>query len=119
MAACSSAWLNGILAVNRLAAIDSFWRAANYVSAALLYLRSNPMLRRPLAFEDVKPRAVGHWGCVPALNFIWANLLAAIRATGVDVRFFFGSGHAGPAWLSCSYLEGSLDARSLLQNWRE
>jgi xylulose-5-phosphate/fructose-6-phosphate phosphoketolase len=90
------------------ATIDLFWRTANFISLSLLYLRSNPMLLRPLAFEHLKPTAIGHWGCVPALNFIWANLLTAIQETGRDVRFFLGTGHAGPAWISCSFLEGSL-----------
>lgn len=89
-------------------AIDAFWRAANYLSASLLYLRSNATLRRPLELSDLKPRAVGHWGCAPSLNFLWANLLYAIQATGADVRLFLGTGHAGASWLACTSLEGSL-----------
>ncbi|MFP5274546.1 MAG: hypothetical protein ACLGGO_30810 [Coleofasciculus sp.] len=89
-------------------AIKAFWEAANYISVCLLYLKENPMLHRPLVLSDVKPRAVGHWGCVPSLNFIWATLLFVIRSTNTDVRLFLGTGHAGAAWLACSYLEGSL-----------
>jgi xylulose-5-phosphate/fructose-6-phosphate phosphoketolase len=88
--------------------IKAFWEAANYISVCLLYLKENPMLHRPLILSDVKPRAVGHWGCVPSLNFIWATLLCVIRSTNTDVRLFLGTGHAGAAWLACSYLEGSL-----------
>lgn len=89
-------------------AIKAFWEAANYISVCLLYLRKNTMLHTPLTISDVKPRGVGHWGCVPSLNFIWANLLFFIRSTNNDVRLFLGTGHAGAAWLACSYLEGSL-----------
>ncbi|WP_035753811.1 phosphoketolase family protein [Parafrankia discariae] len=90
-----------------IAAVQKFERAANYLSVALMYLRSNPMLSRSLSPEDLKPRAVGHWGCTPGIAFIWANLLAAITATEADVRLFVGTGHAGAAWLACTYLEGS------------
>ncbi|MBI3859787.1 MAG: hypothetical protein HY296_06100 [Thaumarchaeota archaeon] len=93
---------------NSIKAINSFWKAANYVSVCLLYLRSNPMLLRDLDLTDFKPRALGHWGCVPSINFIWANLLSTIRSTSSDVRLFLGTGHAGASWLACSYLEGSL-----------
>ena len=34
--------------------IDAYWRAANYLSVGQIYLRDNPLLRRPLAIEDVK-----------------------------------------------------------------
>jgi xylulose-5-phosphate/fructose-6-phosphate phosphoketolase len=97
-------------------AIEAFWQAANYISVCLLYLRSNPMLRRPLTLSDIKPRVVGHWGCVPSLNFIWANLLSVISATGIDVRLFFGTGHAGAVWLACTYLEGSLSHYYVLKD---
>ncbi|HKO44905.1 MAG TPA: hypothetical protein VJU84_16630 [Pyrinomonadaceae bacterium] len=91
-------------------AVEAFWAAANYISACLLYLKANPLLSEDLAFTDLKPRALGHWGCVPALNFIWASLLSVIRSTGADVRLFFGTGHSGAAWLACSYLEQSLSS---------
>ena len=28
--------------------LDAYWRAANYVSVGQLYLKDNPLLRRPL-----------------------------------------------------------------------
>ena len=61
-----------------------------------------------MTLDDVKPRALGHWGCVPGLNFVCANLLAAVRNSAADLRLFIGTGHAGASWLSCTYLEGSL-----------
>lgn len=36
--------------------MDAYWRAANYLAAAQLYLLDNPLLRRPLTLEDVKKK---------------------------------------------------------------
>lgn len=36
--------------------------AANYLSAAQIYLLANPLLRTPLRPEHIKPRLLGHWG---------------------------------------------------------
>jgi len=45
-----------------LRTLDGYWRAANYLSAGQIYLMANPLLRRPLRPEDIKPRLLGHWG---------------------------------------------------------
>ena len=45
--------------------IDAYFRAANYLSAAQLYLLDNPLLRRKLTLKDIKPNVVGHWGTAP------------------------------------------------------
>jgi len=34
--------------------VDAYWRSANYLSVGQLYLRNNPLLRRPLEMTDVK-----------------------------------------------------------------
>lgn len=34
--------------------LDAYWRAANCLSVAQIYLRSNPLLRQPLQRSDVK-----------------------------------------------------------------
>jgi xylulose-5-phosphate/fructose-6-phosphate phosphoketolase len=52
----------------RLDQLDSFFRAANYLGAAQLYLRENALLREPLRPEHIKPRLLGHWGTQPGLN---------------------------------------------------
>ncbi|HAS33645.1 MAG TPA: hypothetical protein DCS84_15310, partial [Microbacterium sp.] len=48
-----------------LARLDAWWRAANYLSVGQIYLLENPLLRRPLVAEHVKPRLLGHFGTVP------------------------------------------------------
>ena len=39
-----------------LTRLDAWWRAANYVSVGQIYLLDNPLLRRPLEADDIKPR---------------------------------------------------------------
>ena len=34
--------------------INGYWRAANYLSVGQIYLRDNPLLKRPLKKEDIK-----------------------------------------------------------------
>ena len=51
-----------------VAAIDAYWRAANYLTVGQIYLRDNPLLREPLRPEHIKPRLLGHWGTSPGLN---------------------------------------------------
>ena len=51
--------------------IDAYWRAANYLSVGQIYLRDNPLLKRPLKSSDVKRMLLGHWGTTPGQNFIY------------------------------------------------
>ena len=88
--------------------LDAYWRAANYISAGQIYLLDrNPLLRRSLTPEDIKPRLLGHWGTTPGLNFVYAHLNRAIVQRDLDVVFMAGPGHGGPALLANSYLEGT------------
>ena len=54
--------------------MDAYWRAANYLSVGQLYLRDNPLLRKPLKLEQVKSMLLGHWGTTPGQNFIYVHL---------------------------------------------
>ncbi|WP_299837068.1 phosphoketolase [uncultured Jannaschia sp.] len=90
-----------------LDSVDAWWRAANYLSAAQIYLMDNPLLDRPLEREDIKPRLLGHWGTSPGLNFVQAHLNRAIRARDLDVLFVAGPGHGAPAVLANAWLDGS------------
>ena len=53
-----------------LGTIDAYWRAANYLSVGQMYLRDNPLLKRPLTVADIKRMLLGHWGTTPGQNFI-------------------------------------------------
>ncbi|MDN3903041.1 phosphoketolase family protein [Arthrobacter sp. YD2] len=90
-----------------LAGVDAWWRAANYLSAGQIYLRDNPLLRRPLEASDVKARLLGHWGTTPGLNFIYAHLNRLIREQQRKVLFITGPGHGGPANVANAWLEGT------------
>jgi xylulose-5-phosphate/fructose-6-phosphate phosphoketolase len=92
---------------DELELIDRYWRAANYLSVAQIYLLDNPLLREPLRTEHVKPRLLGHWGTTPGLNFLYAHLNRAIKAHDLDAIFICGPGHGGPAVVSNTYLEGT------------
>ncbi|XVV00368.1 phosphoketolase family protein [Actinosynnema sp. CA-248983] len=94
-------------ASDRLALVDAYWRAANYLSAGQIYLMDNPLLREPLTAAHVKPRLLGHWGTTPGLNFVYAHLNRVILERDLDVLFVTGPGHGGPALLANTWLEGS------------
>jgi xylulose-5-phosphate/fructose-6-phosphate phosphoketolase len=95
------------LASEELRRIDAYWRAANYLSVGQIYLLDNPLLRRELRSEDVKPRLLGHWGTTPGLNFMIAHLNRAIKARDLNAIFVCGPGHGGPAVVANAYLEGT------------
>ncbi len=87
--------------------IDAYFRAANYLSVAQLYLKSNPLLQKKLKFTDIKPKLVGHWGTVPGQNFIYVHLNRVIKKYNLNMIYICGPGHGGQAVVSNSYLEGS------------
>ena len=87
--------------------IDAWWRAANYLSVGQIFLYDNPLLKRPLALDDVKRMLLGHWGTTPGQNFIYAHLNRAIVQHDLDMIYVCGPGHGGPAVVANTYLEGS------------
>ena len=98
---------NPVLSALEWQGIDAYWRAANYLSVGQMYLRDNPMLRRPLALSDIKPMLLGHWGTTPGQNFIYAHLNRVIRNFDLDMIYVSGPGHGGPALVANAYLEGT------------
>ncbi|WP_266035495.1 phosphoketolase family protein [Brucella intermedia] len=97
----------GPLAPQQLALIDRYWKAANYLSVGQIYLMDNPLLRKPLEPEHIKPRLLGHWGTTPGLNFIYAHLNRIIRERNANIIYLCGPGHGGPGMVANTYLEGS------------
>ncbi|MBC7447260.1 MAG: phosphoketolase family protein [Hymenobacteraceae bacterium] len=87
--------------------IHAYWRAANYLSVAQLYLRENPLLREPLQLEHVKKQQLGHWGTTPGQNFIYAHLNRVIQRDDLNMFYLSGPGHGGPAVVANTYLEGT------------
>jgi xylulose-5-phosphate/fructose-6-phosphate phosphoketolase len=87
--------------------MNAYWRAANYLSVGQIYLKDNPLLRRPLRRDDIKARLLGHWGTCPGLNLIYVHLNRVIRARDLNAIYICGPGHGGPALVANAYLEGT------------
>ena len=95
------------LSPEELRLIDSWWRAANYLSVGQIYLLDNPLLREPLELKHVKPRLLGHWGTTPGLNLIYVHLNRIIKAYNLDMIYIAGPGHGGPGVVANTWLEGT------------
>ncbi|MFM0694323.1 xylulose-5-phosphate/fructose-6-phosphate phosphoketolase [Paraburkholderia sp. GV068] len=95
------------LSNDELRLIDAWWRACNYLSVGMIYLKDNPLLREPLKVDHVKHRLLGHWGASPALSFVWAHLNRVIKRDDLDMIFMAGPGHGAPGVLGPAYLEGT------------
>ena len=98
---------HGALSADEARLIDAYWRAANYLSVAQIYLRGNPLVRKPLTLEHIKPRLLGHWGTTPGLNFVYVHMNRVIRERDLDAIFIAGPGHGGPGVVANAYLEGT------------
>jgi xylulose-5-phosphate/fructose-6-phosphate phosphoketolase len=102
----STAELLAPLSTEELKRMDAYWRACNYLSVGMIYLRGNPLLREPLKPEHIKNRLLGHWGSDPGQSFLWVHLNRLIKKYDLNVMYISGPGHGAPATLSNSYLEG-------------
>jgi len=116
------------LSATEIQALDQFWRASCYLALAMIFLKDNALLRRPLEPSDIKPRLLGHWGTSPALAFIYAHLNRVIKQQDVNAIYMAGPGHGAPGVLGPVYLEGtyseiypdkSLDEAGLLRFLRQ
>ncbi len=94
------------LTKKELQLMDEYFRVLNYLSAAQLYLLDNPLLRRKLTMNDIKPNVVGHWGTTPGQNFIYMHLNRVIKKYNLDMIYLSGPGHGGQAMVANNYLEG-------------
>ena len=101
-----SAEIPAPLTADELRKIDAYWRACNYLSAGMIYLRGNPLLREPLRQEHIKNRLLGHWGSDPGQSLIWIHLNRLIKKYDLNVMYISGPGHGAPATLANCYLEG-------------
>lgn len=89
-------------------ALARYQRAVNYLAAAQIYLKANPLLEEPLLPEHIKDRLLGHWGTCPGINLIYAHLNQLIIHTSANILLITGPGHGAAANLANMYLEGSL-----------
>ncbi len=92
----------------QIEALKKYVRAANYISAAQIYLRDNFLLSEPLQPKDIKSRLLGHWGTCPGINFVYANLQRIVKERGAETIFLLGPGHGFPALQANVFMEGTL-----------
>ncbi len=95
------------LSTAELRKMNAYWRAANYLSVGQIYLYDNPLLRKPLKLEHIKPMLLGHWGTTPGQNFIYVHLNRVIKKYDLNMIYISGPGHGGPALVANTYLEGT------------
>ncbi len=95
-----------VLSKIELQRMDEYFRVLNYLSVAQLYLLDNPLLRRELRIEDIKPNVVGHFGTAPGQNFIYMHLNRIIKKNNLKMIYISGPGHGGQAMVANNYLEG-------------
>ncbi len=98
---------SGPLAADELRKLDGYWRACNFLSAGMIYLKQNPLLREPLKPAHIKSRLLGHWGASPGLSFMYVHMNRLINKYDLDAIFLAGPGHGAPGVLSPVYLEGT------------
>lgn len=88
--------------------VNKYWRAANYLTVAFMYLKDNIFLKRKLLESDLKEHPSGHWGTSSGINFIIAHLNRYICTTKSPVQLVIGPGHAGNSLFVNLLLEGTL-----------
>jgi xylulose-5-phosphate/fructose-6-phosphate phosphoketolase len=93
---------------SELDAVARYRRAVDYLAAAQIYLKKNPLLEEPLAPEHIKDRLLGHWGTAPGINLVCAHLNRLIRKTDASVLLITGPGHGAAANMANMYIEGTL-----------
>ncbi|KAI8593558.1 putative phosphoketolase [Geranomyces variabilis] len=92
-------------------------RAANYLAAAMIFLKDNVDVKKPLAKDDIKNRLLGHWGTCPALTFVYSHCNRIIRKNDANMFFVTGPGHGAPSLLANLYLENTLGKFDSRYGW--
>ena len=76
----------GSLNPELLSKIDAWWRASNYLSLGMIYLRDNPLLTEPLRPEHIKrrPRAVASGNVERGVLLCGSGVGASVAANKVN-----------------------------------
>ena len=94
--------------IDKLEYIKKRIRACDYMCVAQLFLCDDFLLDRPLGFDDVKPRLLGHWGTCHGINVAYANLKSFFDGDE-NFSFVLGPGHGFPALQANLFLDGDLE----------
>ena len=100
--------MNPTLTQQQVDRISKYVRAANYLTAAQIYLQDNVLLERELRPEDIKPRLLGHWGTCPGISFVYALLNHMQNEEPRSLAYIVGTGHGFPAIQANLFIEGTL-----------
>lgn len=93
-----------------LGKVDAWWRATNYLSAGMIFLKSNPLFsvtNTPIQADDVKVKPIGHWGTISGQTFLYAHANRLINKYNLNMFYIGGPGHGGQVMVTNSYLDGS------------
>ncbi len=101
-----------------LETVNLYWRACCYLSAGMIYLWDNVLLREQLKPEHIKRRLLGHWGASPGISFIYAHTNRVIKKYNLDCLFVVGPGHGAPGYIAPIYLQFSLDEEGIKNLFR-
>ena len=89
--------------------VDKWWRATNYLSAGMIFLKSNPLFsvtKTPIQAEDVKVKPIGHWGTISGQTFLYAHANRLINKYDLNMFYIGGPGHGGQVMVTNAYLDG-------------
>jgi xylulose-5-phosphate/fructose-6-phosphate phosphoketolase len=89
-----------------LAAVDAWWRAIEYLGLVQTHLAANPLLRRPLESEHLRPHPSGQPGTSAVPGFVHAHASALVRRTGQRMIYVVDPRAAGTVLVAASWLEG-------------
>ena len=90
--------------------VDAWWRATNYLSAGMIFLKNNPLFsvtNTPIQADDVKVKPIGHWGTISGQTFLYAHANRLINKFDLNMFYIGGPGHGGQVMVTNSYLDGS------------
>ena len=85
-------------------------RACNYLTVTQIFLKDNFLLERPLSFDDIKPRLLGHWGTCPGINLVYSCMRNIFADQKENTDFVLGPGHGFPALQANLFYDGDLAA---------
>lgn len=88
--------------------LNDYFKACCYLSAGMIYLKDNPLIKEPLRKEHIKNRLLGHWGASPGLSFVYIHSNRVINKYDLNAIFIAGPGHGAPGVIAPVYLEGTL-----------